>query len=74
MSEHLTTDEQLALYPREVAAAVEMGLHPHEAIPRTGPTFLHERQQWQREVETMRAHIAKLEEQLKRYRMSPPYD
>jgi hypothetical protein len=47
-------------YPAEGAVAAEWGLHPDEAKPRA-ETFLHERKNWEIEVERLRAHIRKLE-------------
>lgn len=60
----LTTDEQIALYPREAAAVAEMGLHPHEAIPRA-QTFIHERILWEQEVERLREQVTSLEKQVR---------
>lgn len=46
-------------YPAEVAEVDRLNLHPDEAKPRA-LTFIHERQNWQREVEALRAHIDSL--------------
>jgi hypothetical protein len=47
-------------YPREEAAAAAWGLHPHEARPRSGETFLHERLTFLRESAALREHIETL--------------
>lgn len=47
-------------YPNEQAAAVLLNLAEEEAIPR-GETWLHERANWQREVEELRATVAAMQ-------------
>lgn len=47
-------------YPREEAEALVRGLHPHEARPRSGTSFLGERDAWQASVDALQAHSDEL--------------
>lgn len=60
------TGELVTDYPylREHEIAIRWNLHPDEAKPR-GETWLHERRNWQQEVEGLRATVAAMEETIK---------
>lgn len=47
-------------YPNEEEYALSLNLHPDEASPR-GETWLHERRNWETEVEQLRATVAAME-------------